>query len=196
MRASTIARLILAPVLLLAAVAVQAQTLGDVARKEEERRKTVKAPAKVYTNDNLRNVDPPAPSPVVPSSLAGQAAGSAAPPAAPAPSDAAAQAAPGAGTPEAGVRDEKYWRGRIDAARAALTRSETFVEALQSRVNALSADFVNRDDPAQRNVIAADRQKALAELDRVKQEIAQHQKAIAAAQEEGRRAGAPAGWLR
>jgi hypothetical protein len=71
-----------------------------------------------------------------------------------------------------------------------------FQEALQSRINALSTDFVNRDDPAQRSVIAADRQKAMAELDRVKQESAELQKAIAAIQEEGRRAGAPAGWLR
>jgi len=55
---------------------------------------------------------------------------------------------------------------------------------------------VNRDDPAQRNVIAVDRQKALAELDRVKKEVAEHQKAITDTQEEGRRAGVPAGWLR
>ena len=88
------------------------------------------------------------------------------------------------------------WRGKLEGARTALTRAQLFQDALQSRINALSTDFVNRDDPAQRAVIAADRQKALAELDRVKQEIAQNQKAIVAIQEEGRRAGAPAGWLR
>ena len=32
---------------------VKAQGLGDVARKEEERRKDIKAPAKVYTNKDL-----------------------------------------------------------------------------------------------------------------------------------------------
>ena len=31
-----------------------AQSLGDVARKEAERRKTVKAPGKTYTNDQLK----------------------------------------------------------------------------------------------------------------------------------------------
>ena len=91
---------------------------------------------------------------------------------------------------------KKYWRGRIDAARTALARAQTFADALQSRINALSADFVNRDDPAQRDVIAADRQKALAELDRVKKEIAAAQKAIADIQEEARRAGVPPGWVR
>ena len=40
---------------------VKAQGLGDVARKEEERRKDIKAPAKVYTNKDLGSV-PDAPS--------------------------------------------------------------------------------------------------------------------------------------
>ena len=78
----------------------------------------------------------------------------------------------------------------------ALERAKTFAEALQSRINALNTDFVNRDDPAQRNVVAADRNKALAEMDRVKKEIEQHTKAIAGIQEEARRAGVPAGWVR
>lgn len=160
----------------------QAQSLGELALKEEARRKTVKTPSKVYTNDSLRAAAPPAPS-TAPSS----AAQSLTPP----PDD-----SPAAPAPAAQVRDEKYWRGRIDAARTALTRSQTLVDALQSRINALSADFVNRDDPAQRNVVAAQRQEALAELDRVKQEIAAQQKAIADTQEEARRANVPAGWVR
>ena len=68
----------------------------------------------------------------------------------------------------------------MTAARETLSRAESFAEALQTRINVLSAEFVNRDDPAQRNVVAADRQRALAELDRVKQEIATQQKAIVA----------------
>jgi hypothetical protein len=92
--------------------------------------------------------------------------------------------------------DEAAWRQRIQAERDALQRAETFAEALQSRINALSTDFTARDDPAQRATIATDRQKALAELDRVQQEILQHTKAIAGIQEEARRAGVPPGWLR
>ena len=84
----------------------------------------------------------------------------------------------------------------MDSARDSLRRAEIFAEALQSRINGLTADFTARDDPAQRAVIANDRQKALAELDRVKQEIQQHTKAIADIQEEARRAGVPAGWVR
>jgi hypothetical protein len=43
---------------------------------------------------------------------------------------------------------------------------------------------------------ANDRQKALTEMDRVKKEIADHTKALADLQEEARKAGVPPGWLR
>ena len=186
MRASFVTGVIVIGVFL-AAAGAYAQSLGDVARKEEARRKTVKKPSRVYTNDNLKNVDPP--SEPVPSPEPQATATPATP-------DSSAAATAPAANDAAGARDEKYWRNRLDTERTALSRAQTFQEALQSRINALSADFVNRDDPAQRNVIAADRQKALAELDRVKKEIADHQKSIADIQEEGRRAGVPAGWLR
>jgi hypothetical protein len=170
-----------------------AQSLGEVAKKEEARRKAVKAPSKVYTNDSLGPVEPAPPAPAAPP--AAPAASAEPAPSAP---DAAASAAPApaAAAPAAAPRDEKYWRGRMEATRTALARAETLQDALQSRINVLSADFVNRDDPAQRNVIAADRQKALAELERVKKEIADGQKMIAAIQEDARRANVPAGWVR
>ena len=73
---------------------------------------------------------------------------------------------------------------------------QTYVEAIQTRINALSTDFVNRDDPAQRTVIERDRQKAVAELTRLKQAIVDGKKGIANLEEEARRAGVPPGWLR
>jgi hypothetical protein len=177
-----------------------AQSLGDVARQEEARRKNVKPAAKVYTNDTLPPSDRPAPASPAPAAD-GAAPGQPATPAAAA--DPKAAEAPATSAPDgksdaapAGPRDEKYWRGRVEAARAAVTRAQTFQDALQTRINALATDFVNRDDPAQRNAIAGERQKALAELDRVKKEIADGQKAIAAVQEEARRANVPAGWVR
>ena len=100
-------------------------------------------------------------------------------------------AAPGA-TP----KTEAEWKKRIADERDALSRAQTFAEALQSRINVLSADFVNVDDPARRDVVAAERQKALSELDRVKTEIQAHQKKITDIQTEARKAGVPAGWVR
>ena len=93
-------------------------------------------------------------------------------------------------------KTEAYWRDRVAKARADLDRAKTFADALQSRINALTTDFAARSDPAQRAQIGNDRQKALAELDRVKKEIEANTKAIADIQEEARKAGVPAGWVR
>ena len=182
-------------VFLVCAGAASAQSLADVARQEEARRKTITTSGKVYTNDALRPA--PASTGAIP-----------APP--PAPSVPAAEPrAPSADAPDADTptlidpaepdgapRTEADWRTRVTDAREALARAQIFADALQSRINVLAADFVNRDDPAQRDVVAAERQKALAELDRVKQEIQEQEEAIIAIQEEARRAGVPAGWVR
>ena len=56
--------------------------------------------------------------------------------------------------------------------------------------------IVNRDDPAQRAKLETDRKAAVAELERVKKDMTDQTKAIAAIEEEARRAGVPAGWLR
>jgi hypothetical protein len=168
-----------------------AQSLGDVAKREETRRKQVTTPAKVYTNDDLRG-DGAAPPPATP---AGQpaAAKSAQPPAA-----ATDERAKDGDKPAAddAKKSEAYWKDRLAKTRADLDRAKTFADALQSRINALTTDFAARSDPAQRAQIGNDRQKALAELDRVKKEIDTNTKAIADTQEEGRKAGVPAGWLR
>ena len=157
----------------------QTPPLAEVARKEQERRKTQKPAAKVYTKKDLP-----------------ESAQTAPPPAA-LPTPAAAQ------TPaqteqkrESDGKDETWWRNRIAAAREELRRNEVFAEALQSRINALSADFVNRDDPFQRAKVGQDRDKAIAELARVKDEIARGKKQIEDIEEEARKAGVPPGWLR
>ena len=77
-----------------------------------------------------------------------------------------------------------------------LRRNEVFAEALQSRINALTTDFAARDNPIERSQIADERQKALAELDRVKGDIEKSKKKIADIEEDARKAGVPPGWLR
>ena len=98
--------------------------------------------------------------------------------------------------PESGARDEKYWRERMRAAREALERNESFVAALQSQINGLTTEFVSRDDPAQRTVIEQRRTKAVADLEKVQRDIEASKKGIAAIEDEARKAGVPAGWLR
>jgi DNA repair exonuclease SbcCD ATPase subunit len=159
-----------------------AQSLGDVAKKEEQRRKTVKSSGKVYTNDQLK-ADP------TPSVPATSATGTT-------PAPAASTPAPAPSDDSTDKGDEKTWRKRIADARDALQRSQAFADALQSQLNALTTDFVNRDDPIQRQQIANKRDAALAELERVKKEVAAQNKAITDIQEQARRAGVPAGWVR
>jgi hypothetical protein len=171
-----------------------AQSLGDLARKEEQRRKVV-SPGKVYTNDDLRSAPAPPPAPAATASAADQPAAdkdkaAAADKDKPSGDKAAAAAA------DTVKKDEAYWRGRLQAERDALERAKVLLDALQGRVNGLQTDFINRDDPAARAVVTAERQRALAELDRTKLEITQRTKAIAEIQEEARRSGAPAGWYR
>jgi hypothetical protein len=98
--------------------------------------------------------------------------------------------------PTGAGKDEAYWSGRMKAERATLDRLQIFADSLQSRINALLTDFVNRDDPAQRAKIETDRKTALAELERVNKDLDQQRKKIAALEDEARRAGVPSGWLR
>jgi hypothetical protein len=178
------------PVILLAAVlagvTAAAQSLGELARQEEARRKAIASPGKVYTNDSLkRDTSKPVAPPAAPAQGAAPAAADSSP-------EPPAQEA----KKDEPRRDETYWRKRMEGARLALSRAQIFAEALQSRINGLSTDFAARDDPAQRAVIAQEREKALAELDRVKQEIQQLTKGITDIQDEARRASVPPGWLR
>ena len=174
-----------------ATAAAQSGSLADLAKQEAARRKSVKSSGKVLTNDSVTTIRSSAPAPT-----------SAAP--APAVSGTPAPTAQADGKkpedkpkPEVDRKtQETAWRQRIQGARAALQRSQMFADALQSQINGLTTDFTSRDDPAQRAVIADNRQKALAELDRVKNDIAQQTKAISDIQEEARRAGVPPGWLR
>ena len=92
--------------------------------------------------------------------------------------------------------DEKAWRGRISEARANLDRDQGLVEAMQSRVNSLQGDVVNRDDPAQQGALRQQLAKALGELERLKAQVVTDQKAIADIQTEARKQNVPPGWVR
>ncbi|MEQ1729228.1 MAG: hypothetical protein ABL982_12705 [Vicinamibacterales bacterium] len=179
---------------------VSAQSLADVARKESERRQTVQGGSKSYTNTDLKPVPgaPPADA-VEPGDAAKPESDSASADAKPK-ADGDADARPSRDSATSGrdaeEKDQEYWSKRVNALREQLERDQTYLDALQTRVDSLTADFVNRDDPAQRGQIANDRQKALGEIDRLKKAIEQDKAAIPELEEEARRAGVPAGWLR
>jgi hypothetical protein len=158
------------------------QSLGEVARKEEERRQTVKKPAKVYTNKDLGSVDPGPPVPAPDTS----------------------KPLPGSADPKAAekdkekgpVKDQAYWGTQVKTLQAQVDRDQLAADAMQGRISSLTADFAARDDPAQRALINSNRQKAVAELERLNLDVKKGKKALADLLEEARRAGVPPGWLR
>jgi len=182
------------------------QSLGDVARREEQRRKTIKKPAKVYTNKDLSGSDiaPPSSAPSSGAFSSGQGLSEGLPAGGDssqsvtegAPSGDEASESAAAPSSENAPATKEDWQKRLQDARSSLERSQMFAEALQTRINSLTTDFVARDDPAQRSAIESERRKALAQLDKVKREMADQTKAIADIQEQARRAGVPAGWIR
>ena len=169
-----------------------AQSLAEVAKKEEDRREAIRVPAKVYTNKDLR----PAPSGSAPPAAATDKDKD---------KDKSKDETDANGKPKtekAGdaakepVKDRAYWSGKLQALQQTLDRDQGYATALQSRINALTTDFVNRDDPIQRSKIDQDRQKAVAELGRLTKAISDDQKAIADLLEDARTSGVPPAWLR
>jgi hypothetical protein len=171
-----------------------AQSLADVSKKEEDRRKNIKEPSKVYTNKDL---------PSVPASTTEPASDQT--------TDADKTAADSAkgddkaadkgkdkdkDAKDKAVKDQAYWSSRQQTLQTQLDHDQEFAEALQTRINSLNTDFVNRDDPAQRATIGATRDKSIADLGRLKLAIEKDKQALADLQEEARRAGVPPGWLR
>lgn len=181
-------------VLAAGAPALAQSPLAEAARREAARREAIRAASiPLYTNQDLdRLPDRPAPAPPVPISptrVTTLGPGG----------DTSAAAAEGGtdAAPAASARaTEEQWRARITAARENLSRARMFADALQSRINALSADYVSRDDPAQRQQLYEDRQKAVNEMSRVQAEMAAFEKEIADIQEEARRLNVPAAWVR
>jgi hypothetical protein len=163
---------------------LSAQSLAEVAKAEEARRKSVKGAGKVYTNDDLGGgaAAPPAPSqPAVSTSTAK-------------PADAAAK--PEENKAVDPTKTEKYWKDRAQTIQQSLSRNKLLLDALQSQSRGLNAEFMNTDDPGQRELIRARIERVTGELQRVQQDIEQQTKASTDLLEEARKAGVPAGWLR
>src|SRR4051812_15374874 len=146
---------LLAGALVTVAVPAGAQSLGDLAKKEAERRKAAPPATKTYTNGDLKTPATPAPADAD-SKDASKPADTAKSAAKADKGDKADVEKVDSTKPAEPAKDENYWRGRVTATREDIRRNESFKEAPQSRINALSADFAARDDPYQRAKIADD----------------------------------------
>ena len=161
---------------------MSAQSLADVARAEEARRKSVKPGAKVYTNEDLGGTRPESAAPAEP---------------APAPNAAKpVDAKPEEQKAVDPTKTEKYWKDRASAIQQTLSRLKLLLDALQTQVSGLNAEYLSMDDPGHRGLLEARMHRAMLERDRVQQDIEKQNKAAADLQEEARKSGIPAGWLR
>jgi hypothetical protein len=187
----------LTAVLLLAfAVAGFAQSLGELAKKEKERRAKLKAAGKTitevdtskYKGGAISTTEAPE-APVPPS-------GEATPPTA----DTAAPAGAGQKSADEPVdfqgRPESYWRQTMADARELVTTLENERNVLVLRLNDLQTKFYQEADGFKQQQIQREIQKTLYAQDLNKNELAKAKKQLQDLETEARKSGALPGWLK
>ena len=176
----------------------QRPTLGEMAKREEDRRKAIAKPAKVLTNTDLR------PAPVSEAANDPAAPGKdSTPPSTAVQKDATATSADAKGTGDQDKtkdkptdQDETHWRERMAAARSKLDHDKAVLDGLRSQVNFLNGAVLAQDDPARKQQLSNQRFKVQHELDLLQKDVQEDNKALIDLPEEARRAGVPPGWLR
>jgi len=182
--------LLAASVLLASAARADAQSLGEIARRDEARRARIRQPARVYTNKDLKR-DYPAPD----TSSGGERAASTGP--ASLPGTAANGASAAAKTEEGNTpldeqepqrgsdRGEDYWRTRADLLRSRMAAKNREIEVLRARVASLSQAA---DDP-ERAVAEQALSRAVNDLESFNQEWLRFERLA-------RDQGVPDAWIR
>jgi hypothetical protein len=198
------------------AVSASAQSLADLAKKDTDRRKTVKHPAKVYTNDDVQDLKPIMPMMVAEGAGPAQPAqpgsngtlnpnadmpvgsGTTATPATNGQGAAAGTAVPAAKpatTPGVKAGEEGQWRQRMQAAHDAVSRTQLQLESMRNQAAQMTAASAAANDD-QRGAFQKRQQDALQEYDKLRADLQRNQKALADLEVEATRAGVPPGWLR
>ena len=137
------------------ALTANAQSLADVARREEERRKAVPT-GRVYTNENLGDaVEGSAPPPVLPAAPETPAATGAAAPATPPPAPAVGGEGGGTVVEVESKRTEAYWRKMMKDLRARLAQSSAALAAQQARLAEIDGGRVSTANAREREVVAS-----------------------------------------
>jgi hypothetical protein len=154
-----------------------APSLADVARKLRDEKKSEPKPAKVFTNDNLPDVNGGV-------NVVGEES-------APAP-EGAAPAAPSAGN------NEKMWRDRFAAVRGKLQRDQQSLDLAQRELGKAEVQYYPNDPTKQlmqsvTNSDIHDKQNKIAQL---QQQVSQDQAAISDLEDQLRKSGGDPGWAR
>jgi hypothetical protein len=170
---------VVAGVLVAGVAASSAQSLADVARREEARRQKIAKPSKVYTDDDVQKYAPVTPGAQAAATTVTALDGNGKP---------VGQQAAAEGLPS----DEAGWRARLQNARDGLDRDKLLLSALeqQARSTARRASTPEGDQSAD------DGSTRAAEIKRLKAEMDAFRATLANAEEDARKAGVPPGWVR
>lgn len=175
--------------------AASAQSLADVARQEQERRKAIKEPSRVYTDADVQKAAPlttaaARPGKEVPVGEEQAAAGHDT-------DKAAAPAKPADGKPAAPAADtEAAWRAKAQQAQEGLASSRRLLDALEQQAMRAAIDTANATrggNPAPADPNGQGRNR---EMERLRRDIERYQNTLNSLPDEARRAGVPPGWVR
>jgi hypothetical protein len=194
-------RLKLAPILILliaVPVLTRAQSLGEVAKREQEKqekkKKSGKPPAtvKTYTEEDLKKARESESGAVTVLPENGNVGS------APSASDDGESASGEGRAAGGGRRNEAYWRGRATRLREAVEEADNKVKELEARITALRNDLnpTNLQDPNRLQTRDRELREAMDSLDATRREAETARKALADLDDEARRAGAMPGWVR
>ena len=162
------------------AATVQAQSLADFARQERERRKNLESKMTI-SNDSLKSA------PIAP--LVNKEDKPEQTP--------AAAAKQSTGPTDRQGRNEKWWRDAFAQTRKDLQSAENQVKVLELQLNQAKRDYLEKTSLYNREmVLAAEMNNLQSELDKGKAEVERLKQHLAQMEEDLRRSGGPAGWAR
>ena len=176
------------------------QSLGDVAKKEKERREKMKAGAKVITNDDavkyangpVSTTTPPAPPAAAP---AAKEKAEPEKPAGETQKAAAGAKAPSDEPTDLQGRPESFWRQTFADARQKVKELENKENVLVLKINDLQNRFFRTDDGFQRQALQAELQKTFTERDQIGEDLAKAKAQLDDLDKEARKSGALPGWI-
>ncbi|MGQ9618681.1 MAG: hypothetical protein ACUVUG_06955 [Candidatus Aminicenantia bacterium] len=99
-------------------------------------------------------------------------------------------------SPQAEVKDEKYWRNMKKEIEERIAKASKTVEDLKEEISGLYRDFYATDDPSRRDKIQIDIVEKTRQLEEAEAELEKAKKEMEDLKERARKEGALPGWLR
>jgi len=190
---SMVTPLVLGVALSLARAQDQATSLGDIARQlKAQRAKAAKKPVKVYSNDNL-----PKRPPGEALTMAGGISEQVPPPPPGSSATAGAAGSESSAKGPTGAHNEKYFRAKMAELRDRLETHQRLLNVLQQKQSQGQTQYYSDPNKTlQQEYSRSDVNKAVDDVAKMQQQIADDEKAMDDLRDQLRREGGEPGWLR